>query len=61
MWDLRTPSGVLFTIYGLVLCVSGLISSGAGAPLAEYNVNLYSGLMFLIVGVVMLWMAKRAA
>ncbi len=59
MWDLRTPSGILFTIYGLILCLMGLASTG-GAPLAEHNVNLYSGLMFLIVGVVMLWMSRRA-
>ena len=60
MWDLRTPSGLLFTIFGVILCVQGLISD-AQAPLAEWNVNLYSGLMFLVIGIVFLWMAKRAA
>jgi len=59
--DLRTPSGILFTLYGLILCGYGLIVPGATAPLAEFNANLVSGGMFLIVGVVMLWMAKRAA
>ncbi len=61
MWDLRLPSGILFTLYGLLLCGFGLFSPGTTAPLAEVNVNLYSGLLFLIVGVTMLWMARRAA
>ncbi len=60
MWDLRTPSGILFTIYGLLLCGFGLLSPSTRAPLAELNVNLYSGLLFLAVGVLFLWMAKRA-
>ena len=59
--DLRTPSGILFTLYGLILCGYGFITPEIKAPLAEMNVNLYSGVMFLVIGVFMLWMAKRAA
>ncbi len=61
MWDLRTPSGLLFTLLGLILCAVGLISPGTRAPLAEANINLYSGVMFLVFGLLLLWMAKRAA
>ncbi len=61
MWDLRTPSGLLFTLLGLILCGMGLISPDIRAPLAEANVNLYSGVMFLVFGLILLWMAKRAA
>ena len=61
MWDLRTPSGVLFTILGVILCAYGILSPDTRAPLAETNVNLYSGVMFLLFGLVLLWMAKRAA
>lgn len=61
MWDLRTPSGILFSLYGVLLLAYGLISPGTRAAVADYNVNLVSGVMFLVVGVVMLWMAKRAA
>ena len=61
MWDLRTPSGLLFTLLGLILCAMGLISPDLRAPLAEANVNLYSGVMFLVFGLLLLWMAKRAA
>ncbi len=60
MWDLRTPSGILFTIYGALLTAFGLLSPETRAPLAEYNVNLWSGLLFLIFGVTLLWMARRA-
>ncbi len=61
MWDLRTPSGLLFTIYGVLLVISGLLWPEARAPLAEHNVNLYSGVAFLIFGVTLLWLARRAA
>jgi len=61
MWDLRTPSGLLFTIYGILLCLAGLLSPDTRAPLAEHNVNLYSGVAFLLFGVALLWMARRAA
>jgi hypothetical protein len=61
MWDLRTPSGILFTLYGLLLAGFGLLSPGTRAPLAEVNMNLYGGGLFLAVGLVMLWMARRAA
>jgi putative Mn2+ efflux pump MntP len=61
MLDLRTPSGFLFTILGLILCAMGIISPHTRAPMAEANVNLVGGVVFLGFGVVMLWMAKRAA
>ena len=60
MWDLRTPSGLLFILLGVILCAVGLISPDTRAPLAEANINLYSGVMFLICGGVLLWMARRA-
>jgi putative Ca2+/H+ antiporter (TMEM165/GDT1 family) len=61
MWDLRTPSGLLFALLGLILCAVGLISPETRAPLTEANVNLASGVVFLVFGLVLLWMAKRAA
>jgi hypothetical protein len=59
--DLRTPSGLLFTILGVILCGLGIISPQTRAPMVEANVNLVGGLVFLVFGLVMLWMAKRAA
>ncbi len=61
MWDLRVPSGILFSLYGVILCAIGLISPETTAPLADTNINLAGGVMFLIVGLVLLWLAKRAA
>lgn len=60
MWDLRTPSGLLFTIFGVLLSAYGIFSPDTRAPLAETNVNLYGGVMFLVVGIVLLLLAKRA-
>jgi len=59
MWDLRLPSGMFFTILGLILCVVGLALPQYRAPLTQTNVNLYSGIAMLIFGGVMLWLARR--
>ena len=61
MLDLRTPSGLLFTILGLILCAVGILSPQTRAPMAEANVNLVGGIVFLAFGVIMLWMSRRAA
>ncbi|MFN3322402.1 MAG: hypothetical protein ACK5AZ_02810 [Bryobacteraceae bacterium] len=59
MWDLRVPSGIFFAFLGLILCALGLLSPGTRAPLADHNVNFYSGLMMLAFGGVLLWLARR--
>lgn len=61
MWDLRLPSGLLFVILGVLLCLMGLLYPDQRAPLAETNVNLVSGVLFLAFGAVLLWMARRAS
>jgi putative Ca2+/H+ antiporter (TMEM165/GDT1 family) len=61
MWDLRMPSGLLFTLLGIILCLMGWIYPDVRAPLAETNVNLWSGALFLAFGVLLLWMARRAS
>ncbi len=55
------PSGLLFTILGTILCLMGLIRPDLRAPLAETNVNLASGVLFLAFGLLLLWMARRAS
>ncbi len=57
--DLRLPAGLFFSALGLILCLMGLVSSANNAPLTEANVNLYSGVVMLIFGGVMLWAASR--
>ena len=59
--DLRIPSGLFFTLLGLILTVMGLFSPGVRAPLTDVNVNLYAGIAMLVFGAVLLLLARRAA
>lgn len=61
MWDLRTPSGWFFAILGVILCALGMVSPGLRAPLLEVNVNLYAGILMLLFGGLLLWMARRVS
>jgi hypothetical protein len=61
MWDLRASSGWFFLSVGMILCFVGIISPEARAPLTEVNVNLYSGLVMLLFGGVLLWLSRRAS
>jgi uncharacterized membrane protein len=61
MWDLRLPAGLFFSALGIILILVGFVFPWR-APLApDTNVNLYSGVMMLAFGGVMLWLAKRAS
>ena len=53
MLDLRIPSGLFFAIVGLILCGLGIFS-GVRAALTDVNVNLYSGLVMLSFGALLL-------
>jgi putative Ca2+/H+ antiporter (TMEM165/GDT1 family) len=55
------PSGLLFTILGVILCLMGLLYPDVRAPLADTNVNLAGGVLFLAFGLLLLWMARRAS
>jgi len=59
MWDLRLPSGLFFTLLGLILCATGLVGPAHHAPLTQANVNLYAGAGMLAFGGVMLWLGLR--
>ena len=59
--DLRIPSGLFFTLLGLILTVMGLFSPGVRAPLTDVNVNLYAGITMLVFGAVLLVLGRRAA
>ncbi|HET9384038.1 MAG TPA: hypothetical protein VFO67_02745 [Gemmatimonadales bacterium] len=59
--DLRIPIGGMFTIFGVVLIVWGLVSDEAiYARSLGINVNLWWGLVLLVFGLLMLWLAYRA-
>ena len=56
-FDLRLPIGLLFTLFGLILAVDGLI---AGRLVLGINVNLWWGLVLILFGAAMLALAARA-
>lgn len=61
-FDLRTPLGYLFTIYGLMLTIYGLVGDKAQYSRSMgINVNLWWGLAMLIFGVVMFIMSRRGS
>jgi hypothetical protein len=60
-WDVRLPIGLMFSIFGAMLTVYGLVSDEAiyGRSLG-INVNLWWGLAVLAFGLGMLGFALRA-
>ena len=60
--DIRTPIGLMFGIYGLLLTGYGLATSGS--PIYErslgQNLNLGWGAVLLVFGGVMLWLGRSA-
>lgn len=59
--DVRTPIGLMFTLFGALLSLFGLLGDSKTweqHPL-KVNINLYWGLVLLAFGVVMLFLAMR--
>ena len=61
MLDLRLPTGLFFSILGVILAGLGILAPDMRAPLTDINVNLYSGLSMLVFGAFLLLMARRAS
>ena len=59
MNDLRTPSGAFFVANGIILLAVALLAPDAHAPLTRANVNLYTGVVMLVFGGTLLWLARR--
>jgi hypothetical protein len=60
--DLRIPIGGMFTIFGVVLIVYGVVSDPAIYQRSlGINVNLWWGLVLLAFGLLMLWLAYRGS
>lgn len=60
MSDLRVSIGGFFALVGAIVMATGFLSAPR-ARLDLTNVNLYSGAALLAFGLVMLWLARRAA
>jgi uncharacterized membrane protein len=60
--DIKIPIGMLFTIFGIILTVYGLVTSSDAefyAKSLNFNVNLWIGLFMLVFGVFMLILARK--
>jgi hypothetical protein len=58
--DLRLPMGLMFTAFGALLVLFGLVSDRAiYAKSLGINVNLWWGLVLVVFGLVMLGLARR--
>jgi hypothetical protein len=55
--DIKIPIGLMFSIFGLILTILGLVTSGDSTmyePSLGYNINLLSGIVMLLFGAFML-------
>ena len=57
-FDLRLPIGIMFTLFGAILTVYGLVNPDASRRL-DININLVWGLVLLVFGGFMLILALR--
>jgi hypothetical protein len=59
-FDLRLPIGIMFSIFGAILTVFGAISDKAIYERSlGININLYWGIVLLVFGGSMLFLALR--
>ncbi|HEV8599004.1 MAG TPA: hypothetical protein VGQ69_06560 [Gemmatimonadales bacterium] len=58
--DLRLPIGLMFSLFGVMLTLYGLLSDAAIYDRSlGINVNLWWGLVLLVFGLVMLGFARK--
>ena len=58
--DVRFPIGLLFTIFGVILALFGLLSNPALYQRSlGININLGWGIIMLVFGVIMLLMSRH--
>jgi len=60
-FDLRLPIGILFTLFGLILTIYGVITRGSEIYQKSLgvNMNINWGIVLLVFGGLMLFLAKR--
>lgn len=59
--DIRTPIGLMFSIFGVLLAGYGLVTRGSEIYQRSlgYNINLEWGAVLLVFGVVMLYLGRK--
>ena len=62
MWiDIRLPIGMLFSVFGIILSLFGLLGGDARYEISlGINVNLIWGLVLLVFGIFMFVLGKSA-
>jgi hypothetical protein len=60
--DIRTPIGMMFALFGVLLAGYGLMTSGSVMYQRSLgiNINLAWGVVLLVFGLVMLWLGRGA-
>jgi hypothetical protein len=61
--DLRLPIGLMFTTFGLLLIIYGLLTQGSEMYARHslgINVNLWWGVAMLLLGGIMLALARKS-
>lgn len=60
--DIRTPIGLMFGIFGLLLAGYGLSTRGSSIYERSLglNINLEWGAVLLVFGLVMLWLGRKS-
>jgi hypothetical protein len=60
-FDLRLPIGIMFSLFGAMLSIFGLVADKKiyGATSLGININLVWGLVLLVFGAAMLFLALR--
>jgi len=60
--DIRWPIGIIFTIYGVLLIIYGMVADPAiFVSSMELNIDLWWGLAMLVFGLLMGMLAFRAS
>jgi hypothetical protein len=62
MVDIRIPIGLMFSILGVLITIFGIVTKSDTSLYQRslgINVNLVMGLVMLVFGLFMLYMAKR--
>ncbi len=56
LFDIRLPIGLIFTIFGMIVSMYGLLSDPAlyDKHSFGFNINLWWGLLMFVFGIVML-------
>lgn len=59
--DIRTPIGLMFSIFGVLLVGYGLMTGGSDIYQRSLglNINLEWGAVLLVFGSVMLWLGRK--